>query len=159
MGAFQFYFIVFSTILTGGVLYYFLRNSDPLPDKDPDSIWHLVITKAEKVKDGRTFFAYIMDFNHKDNGPFMVRIRGINLPKAKEKRAQAKKILENQLKNSVSIDIYNAVKDKRYDKLTADLFCDRKNIARLMVSNDLALISQKGKSKKGKSKKGKKVNC
>ena len=139
MGAFQFYFIIFLTVLTGWGLYYFLKNSDPLPDKNSGSIWHLVITKIEKVKDGRTFSAYIMDFKQADNAPVAVRIRGIDLPRAKEKRALAKGFLEDQLKNAVAIDIYNAVKDKRYNKLTADLFCDRKNIAKLMILNDFAL--------------------
>ncbi len=148
MGALQFYFIIFLTVSTGGVLYYILRNSDPLPDKDSGSVWHHVITKIEKVKDGRTFSAYLMDYKHKDDEPVIVRIKGINLPKTKEKRLEAKNFLENRLKSAISIDIYNAIKDKRYNKLTADLFCDRKNIAKLMISNNLALISQK--SRKGK---------
>lgn len=134
-----------------------LRSSDPLPKRDPDCIWHTTVSRLDRVYDGDTFFAQVRGHEPIDKQPVGIRIRGIDTPEIKsgkpavKKRAEkARDFVEAELKGARRVHLYNVNMDDKYGRMLATVFCDRKDLAKILVEKRLAKRYAGGKKKEWK---------
>ena len=136
-------------VLAFGSLYWLVRflfaDRDPLPKKLPNCIWHTTVTKLDRVYDGDTFYCYIKGHNPIGNKPVGIRVRGIDTPEMKDpdlknhKKAQrAKDVATEALKNARTIHLYNVNLDDKYGRVLATVFCDRRDLAKILLGKKLA---------------------
>jgi endonuclease YncB( thermonuclease family) len=131
-----------------------LRSSDPLPPRDPDCIWHTTVTRLDRVYDGDTFFARVRGHEPIDQKPVGIRVRGVDTPEIKsdkpsvKKRAEkARDFVEAELKNARRIHLYNVNMGDKYGRMLATVFCDRRDLAKLLVEKRLAKRYAGGRKK------------
>lgn len=131
-----------------------LRSSDPLPPRDPDCIWHTTVTRLDRVYDGDTFFAQVRGHEPIDQKPVGIRVRGIDTPEIKSDKPSVKKrarkardFVEAELKKARRIHLYNVNLDDKYGRMLATVFCDRTDLAKLLVKNRLAKRYAGGRKK------------
>jgi endonuclease YncB( thermonuclease family) len=138
-----------------GLLSYLFQRRDPLPKKLPNCVWHTTVKKLDRVYDGDTFYCYIRGHNPIDNKPVGVRIRGIDTaemtdadPRNKKKAAKAKLLVETELKKARKIHLYNANLKDKYGRVLATVFCDRRDLAKILLEEKLAKKYDGGKKEK-----------
>lgn len=131
---------------------YFLQHRDPLPEKLPNCIWHTKVKKVDRVYDGDTFFAYVKGHNPIDKKPVGIRIRGIDTPemkdkdlKVKKKAQKAKAIAMQEIENARTVHLYNVNTKDKYGRLLATVFCDRRDLAKILIEKRLAKSYDGGK--------------
>ncbi|MCP4107977.1 MAG: thermonuclease family protein [Desulfobacteraceae bacterium] len=154
----SFYICLISGLVITVALYKFLRRNirkDPLPEKDPACIWHSTVKKIHKVYDGDTIFAYVKGHNPIDNKPTGIRIRGIDTPEmrdsrpsVKKKAQKAKEFVESEINKARKIHLYNISMNDKYGRMLATVFCDRKDIAKMLLEKKLAKAYDGGKKAK-----------
>ncbi len=154
----SFYFYLISGLVIIVALYKFFRRKvrkDPLPKRDPACIWHSTVKKVHKVYDGDTIFAYVKGHNPIDNKPTGIRIRGIDTPEIRDskpsvrKKAQnAKVFVESEINKARKIHLYNISMNDKYGRMLATVFCDRKDIAKMLLEKKLAKAYDGGKKPK-----------
>lgn len=139
------------------LLFRMLRASDPLPKRDPNCIWHTTVVRLDRVYDGDTFFAQVRGHEPIDKQPVGIRIRGIDTPEVKsakpavKKRAlKARDFVEAELKSARRIHLYNVNMDDKYGRMLATVFCDRKDLAKILLEKRLAKRYAGGKKKEWK---------
>ncbi len=127
------------------ILLHFLKKSDPLPERDPKCIWHTTVTRLDRIYDGDTFYAHIKGHDPIDKKPAGIRVRGIDTPEMKDERPAVKKkaqkakdFVENELKNAGTIHLYNVSLNDKYGRVLATVFCDGKDLAKMLVEKRLA---------------------
>lgn len=125
---------------------------DPLPKKLPDCIWHTTVKKLDRVYDGDTFYCHVKGHNPIDNKPVGIRIRGIDTaemkdsdPKNHKKAQQAKDLVAEELKNARTIHLYNVNLKDKYGRVLATVFCDRRDLAKILLEKKLAKKYDGGK--------------
>jgi micrococcal nuclease len=123
----------------------FRGRRDPLPEPDPKCIWHTTVRELDKVYDGDTFYAHIKGHNPIDKKPAAIRIRGIDTPEMKDSRAAVKKkaekakaVVEEAFKNAGKIHLYNVSTADKYGRILASVFCDHKDLAKMLREKRLA---------------------
>jgi endonuclease YncB( thermonuclease family) len=128
------------------------ERRDPLPEKLPDCIWHTTVKKVDRIYDGDTFYAHIKGHNPIDNKPVGIRIRGIDTPEMKDqdpkvrKKAQkAKEIVTEQIQSARTIHLYNVNLNDKYGRILATVFCDRRDLAKILLEDKLAKKYDGGK--------------
>ena len=133
--------IVIFAIIEG--VKYFIHRRDPLPEKLPNCIWHTKVKKVERVYDGDTFFAYVKGHNPIDKKPVGIRLRGIDTPemkdknpKIKKKAIKAKEIAIEELENARTVHLYNVNTKDKYGRLLATVFCDRRDLAKILLKEE-----------------------
>lgn len=143
--------LIFFMLLAWLIRFLFARR-DPLPAKLPDCIWHTTVKKVDRIYDGDTFYAYIKGHNPIDNKPVGIRIRGIDTPEMKDqdpkirKKAQrAKDIVSEEIKNAGTIHLYNVNLNDKYGRILASVFCDRRDLAKILLEDKLAKKYDGGK--------------
>ncbi len=142
-----------SFIIAGSVVVLFiiivifrrLGRRDPLPKRDPSCIWHSTITKIDRVYDGDTLFAHVKGHDPIDKKPTGIRIRGIDTPEIRDKRPAVKKkalkakaFVESEIKKARKVHLYNISMKDKYGRMLANVFCDRKDIAKMLLEKRLA---------------------
>jgi micrococcal nuclease len=142
--------------LTWFIRFLFERR-DPLPKKLPDCIWHTTVTKLDRVYDGDTFYCTIKGHNPIDNKPVAIRVRGIDTaemketdPKIHKKAQQAKDLVTAELKNARTIHLYNVNLKDKYGRVLATVFCDRRDLAKILLEKKLAKKYDGGKKEQWK---------
>ncbi len=129
------------------LLFLMLRHGlrDPLPKRDPNCIWHGAIMKLDRVYDGDTVFAHVKGHKPLDKKPIGIRIRGIDTPEIKDARPavrkkakKAKAMVEAEMNKARKIHLYNISMEDKYGRMLASVFCDRKDIAKLLLKKKLA---------------------
>jgi len=150
-------YIFIGIIIIAGIIFFFFRRrrSDPLPERDPSCIWHSVVTKVEKVYDGDTIFAHIKGHEPIDKKPVGIRFFGIDTPEMDDERPAIKKkaqaardFVEAEIKNARKIHLYNISTKDKYGRLLATVFCDRKDLAKMLLEKKLAKRYDGGKKAK-----------
>ena len=131
---------------------FLFQRRDPLPEKLPDCIWHKKVKKIERVYDGDTFFAHIKGHDSIDDKALGIRIRGIDTPemkdknpKVKKKAQKAKELAMQELENARTIHLYNVNTKDKYGRLLATVFCDRRDLAKILIEKRLAKAYDGGK--------------
>lgn len=121
------------------------KERDPLPEPDPKCIWHCEVLKVDKIYDGDTFFAHVKGHKPIDGKPASIRIRGIdtpemkdNRPAVKKKAEQAKALVEAEFAAARKIHLYNVSTADKYGRILATVFCDRKDLAKMLLRKKLA---------------------
>lgn len=144
------YILIGAAVLVFGLVLFLLlrlmfRKSDPLPAPDPKCIWHTTVTKLDKVYDGDTFFAHVKGHTPIDKKPISIRIRGIDTAEmtstrqsVKKKAVKAKEFATEELRNARKIHLYNVSMKDKYGRMLATVFCDRRDLARMLVRKRLA---------------------
>ncbi len=142
-------------VLIGAFLFWRFRGRDPLPVPDPKCVWHSTVKSVESVYDGDTFKAHIKGHNPIDGKSVGIRIRGIDTPELRDsrpgvrKKAQkAKEFTEAKIKNARRIDLYNISTADKYGRILATVFCDRRDLGRMLVKQGLAKSYDGGKKPK-----------
>lgn len=127
------------------IAYFFLRRRDPLPERDPKCIWHTTVRKIDRIYDGDTFFAYVKGHNPIDRKPTGIRMRGIDTPELKDSRPAVKKkaekakaFVESKIQNAKKIHLYNVSTADKYGRILATVFCDRRDLAKMLLEEKLA---------------------
>lgn len=149
-------YIVIALLVCLFTLVWFVKSlftrRDPLPKKLPDCIWHTTVTKLERVYDGDTFYCHIKGHNPIDNKPVGIRIRGIDTPEMKgtegkihQKAQKAKEIVAEELKNARTIHLYNVNLKDKYGRVLATVFCDQRDLAKILLEQKLAKKYDGGK--------------
>lgn len=149
-------YIVIALLACVFALVWFVKSlftrHDPLPQKLPDCIWHTTVKKVERVYDGDTFYCYIKGHNPIDNKPVGIRIRGIDTPEMKgtegkihQKAQKAKNLVAEELKNARTIHLYNVNLKDKYGRVLATVFCDRRDLAKILLEQKLAKKYDGGK--------------
>lgn len=125
---------------------------DPLPKKLPNCIWHTTVKKLDRVYDGDTFYCHVKGHNPIDNKPVGIRIRGIDTaemkdpdPKNHKKAQKAKDLVTAELKNARTVHLYNVNLNDKYGRVLATVFCDRRNLAKILLEEKLAKKYDGGK--------------
>jgi endonuclease YncB( thermonuclease family) len=133
------------------VKFIFTRR-DPLPKKLPNCIWHTTVKKLDRVYDGDTFYCFVKGHHPIDNKPVGIRIRGIDTPEMKDtdpknhKKAQkAKDLVTEELKKARVIHLYNVNLKDKYGRVLATVFCDRRDLAKILLEHKLAKKYDGGK--------------
>jgi endonuclease YncB( thermonuclease family) len=133
----------------------FFQRRDPLPKKLPDCIWHTTVKKLDRIYDGDTFYCYVRGHNPIDNKPVGIRIRGIDTaemkdpdPKNQKKAQKAKELVSQELKNARTIHLYNVNLKDKYGRVLATVFCDRRDLAKILLEERLAKKYDGGKKEK-----------
>ncbi len=121
------------------------KYRDPLPQPDPRCVWHSEVLKVEKVYDGDTFFAHVKGHKPIDGKAVGIRIRGIDTPEMKDNRPgvkkkarKAKEIVESEFAKAKKIHLYNVSMNDKYGRMLATVFCDRKDLAKILLEKKLA---------------------
>lgn len=137
------------------VLYIVLRKTDPLPKREPGCIWHTTVSRLDRVYDGDTFYATIRGHSPIDGKPAGIRIRGVDTPErrderppAREKAEKAREFVEAKLKSARRIHLYNVNTRDKYGRILATVFCDRRDLARMLIEQKLAKPYDGGKKAK-----------
>jgi len=143
--------VVIIFALIEGIKYFFQRR-DPLPEKLPHCIWHTKVKKVDRIYDGDTFFAYVKGHNPIDKKSVGIRIRGIDTPemkdknlKVKKKAQKAKELAMKEIESARTIHLYNVNTKDKYGRLLATVFCDRRDLAKILIENRLAKSYDGGK--------------
>ncbi len=130
----------------------FFQRRDPLPEKLPNCIWHTTVKKVDRIYDGDTFFAYVKGHNPIDKKPVGIRLRGIDTPemkdknlKIKKKAIKAKEIAIEEIENARTIHLYNVNTKDKYGRLLATVFCDRRDLAKILIEKRLGKSYDGGK--------------
>jgi len=133
------------------------KEYDPLPEHDPKCIWHCEVLKLDKVYDGDTFYAHVKGHKPIDKKPVAIRIRGIDTPEMKDNRPavkrkaeQAKALVEAEFAAARKIHLYNVSLNDKYGRMLATVFCDRKNLAKMLLKKRLAKSYDGGTKKEWK---------
>ena len=131
------------------------ERRDPLPEKLPNCIWHTTVKKVDRVYDGDTFYCTIKGHNPIDNKPVGIRIRGIDTPEMKgtegklhQKAQQAKDLVTEEIRNARTIHLYNVNLNDKYGRILASVFCDRRDLAKILLEQKLAKKYDGGKKEK-----------
>ncbi|MCK4494329.1 MAG: thermonuclease family protein [Methylococcales bacterium] len=134
------------------VIQFLSQRRDPLPEKLSNCIWHTKIRKIDRIYDGDTFFAYVKGHNPIDKKPVGIRIRGIDTPemrdknpRVKKKALKAKELAIEEIKNARKIHLYNVNTNDKYGRLLATVFCDRRDLAKILLEKKLAKPYDGGK--------------
>ncbi|MEZ4526412.1 MAG: thermonuclease family protein [Desulfobacterales bacterium] len=121
------------------------KERDPLPELDPNCIWHCEVVKVDKIYDGDTFFAHVKGHKPIDGKPVGIRIRGIDTPEMKDRRPAVKKkaeaakaLVEAEFAAARKIHLYNVSMTDKYGRMLATVFCDRKDLAKMLLRKKLA---------------------
>jgi len=129
-----------------------LKPDDPLPKKLPNCIWHTTVKKLDRVYDGDTFYCYVNGHNPIDNKPVGIRVRGIDTPEMKDKNPrnykkaqQAKDVATEELKKARTIHLYNVNLNDKYGRVLATVFCDGRDLAKILLKRRLAKKYDGGK--------------
>lgn len=138
------------------ILWLLLRpRRDPLPERDPKCIWHTAVSKIDRVYDGDTFFANIKGHNPIDKKPVAIRIRGIDTPEMDDKRApikkkaeKAKAVAEEALRSASAVHLYNVSTGDKYGRILATVFCDHKDLGKMLREKRLAKTYDGGTKEK-----------
>jgi endonuclease YncB( thermonuclease family) len=132
-----------------------LFKRDPLPKKAPNCIWHTTVTRIHRVYDGDTFFADVKGHQPIDKKPVGIRIRGIDTPEIKDRRPavkkkayQARDFARKQLKKARKVHLYNVSMRDKYGRILATVFCDRRDLSRMLLKEKLAQPYDGGKKAK-----------
>ncbi len=133
----------------------FRGRRDPLPEPDPKCIWHTVVKNIDRVHDGDTFFAHIKGHNPIDKKPVAIRLRGIDTPEMDDRRdpirkkaEKAKSFAEEALRNAGTVHLYNVSTGDKYGRVLATVFCDHKDLAKMLRETRLAKAYDGGKKEK-----------
>ncbi|MDQ7090108.1 MAG: thermonuclease family protein [Methylococcales bacterium] len=144
-------FVIIIFAIIEGIKYFFQRR-DPLPEKLPNCIWHTKVKKIDRIYDGDTFFAYVKGHNPIDKKPVGIRLRGIDTPemkdknpKVKKKAIKAKEIATEEIEKAGTIHLYNVSTKDKYGRLLASVFCDRRDLAKILIESRLAKSYDGGK--------------
>ncbi len=144
-----------SVLLVAALLYWRFRGRDPLPHPDPRCVWHSRVKSVENVYDGDTFKAHIKGHNPIDGKTVGIRIRGIDTPEMRDSRPavrkkalEAKEFAESKINNARRIDLYNISTGDKYGRILATVFCDRRDLGRMLVKQGLAKSYDGGKKPK-----------
>jgi len=136
------------------ILYVVFRKKDPLPKRDPKCIWHTT-AKVTKIYDGDTIFAHVKGHSPIDKKPVGIRIQGIDTPEmnakstaVKKKAQKAKELVEQQITKAGKIHLYNVSMKDKYGRMLATVFCDRTDLAKLLLKKKLAKAYDGGKKSK-----------
>ncbi|GBC59543.1 nuclease [Desulfonema ishimotonii] len=128
------------------------RGGDPLPERDPKCIWHSTVIRIDKVYDGDTFFAHVKGHFPIDKKPVGIRVRGVDTPEmkgsrpsVKKKAVKAKQLVESELRNARKIHLYNISMKDKYGRMLATVFCDRRDLGRMLIEKKLAKTYDGGK--------------
>jgi micrococcal nuclease len=131
---------------------YLLAHHDPLPKKLPNCVWHTTVRKLDRVYDGDTFYCYLNGHNPIDNKPVGIRVRGIDTPEIKDKNPrnhkkaqQAKDVATEELKKARTIHLYNVNLNDKYGRVLATVFCDGRDLAKILLQRRLAKKYDGGK--------------
>ncbi len=126
-------------------LYLIMRRKDPLPKRDPKCIWHSTIKKIDRVYDGDTLFAFVKGHNPIDKKTAGIRIRGIDTPEMKadkpsvrKKALKAKEFVEFEIRKARKVHLYNISTNDKYGRILATIFCDGRDLAKMLLENKLA---------------------
>lgn len=149
-------YIIIALLLCFTLFVWFVKSlftrRDPLPKKLPDCIWHTTVTKVERVYDGDTFYCHIKGHNPIDNKPVGIRIRGIDTPEMKgtegkthQKAQKAKDLVAEELKKARTIHLYNVNLKDKYGRVLATVFCDQRDLAKILLEQKLAKKYDGGK--------------
>ncbi len=154
------YFLIglgISLLLLREAIRFIFSRRDPLPKKLPNCIWHTTVTQLERVYDGDTFYCHIKGHHPIGNKPVGIRVRGIDTPemkdpdpKIKKKSQQAKDLATAELKNARTIHLYNVNLDDKYGRVLATVFCDRRDLAKILLEKRLAKKYDGGKKEEWK---------
>jgi len=132
-------------LVSAVIAYYLLRHRDPLPERDPNCVWHVTVRKIDRIYDGDTFFAHVKGHHPIDKKPTGIRIRGIDTPEirdsrpaVKKKAEKAKAFVESEIRKAGKIHLYNVSTSDKYGRILATVFCDRKDLAKMLLEQKLA---------------------
>jgi micrococcal nuclease len=128
------------------------ERRDPLPKKLPNCIWHTTVKKIDRIYDGDTFYCTVKGHNPIDNKPVGIRIRGVDTPEMKDpdpkihKKAQkAKDLVIAEIKKAKTVHLYNVNLNDKYGRILATVFCDRRDLAKILLEQKLAKKYDGGK--------------
>lgn len=144
--------LLMSILILAWIIKSLFTRHDPLPKKLPNCIWHTTVKKVDRVYDGDTFYCYVKGHNPIDNRPVGIRIRGIDTAEMKDsdprnhKKAQkAKEVVISEIKKARTIHLYNVNLDDKYGRVLATVFCDRRDLAKILLEKKLAKKYDGGK--------------
>ena len=134
---------------------FIFERRDPLPKKLSNCIWHTKVKLLVRIYDGDTFFAHVKGHAPIDHKPVGIRIRGIDTPemrskstRVKNKAKKAKAIAVKELKKARTIHLYNVNTKDKYGRLLATVFCDRRDLSKILIEAKLAKPYDGGKKSK-----------
>ncbi|MDM8542460.1 thermonuclease family protein [Desulfococcaceae bacterium HSG7] len=116
-----------------------------MPKRDPKCVWHSTVKKVDRVYDGDTLFAFVKGHKPIDNKPIGIRVRGIDTPELRDRRPsvkakaqKAKDFVESEVQTARKVHLYNISMKDKYGRMLATVFCDRKDIAKMLLEKKLA---------------------
>lgn len=153
------YAIVVVLFTIAVILYfvYILRASDPLPDQMPERIWHLAVRRLDSVIDGARFNAEITGRTLFGQDFGTIRINGIEAPSISDRRTavrnraeDARETLAEALTEAETIHLYNVLPNGPSNEWVADVFCDRSDLAKMLIEKKVVKAYNSPSSKKRK---------
>jgi endonuclease YncB( thermonuclease family) len=128
------------------------ERRDPLPEKLSNCIWHTKVRKIERVYDGDTFFAHVKGHRPIDRKAVGIRLRGIDTPEMKDKNPRVKRkaqkardVVVEEIEKARQVHLYNVNTKDKYGRLLATVFCDRRDLAKILLKKRLAKRYDGGK--------------
>jgi len=135
--------ILLSTVLS--------LSAESLSNKNYGSV---VVSEVTSIYDGDTFRANIKDYPGLIGYRMGIRINGIDTPemrgkclKEKTLAKEAKQFTVAQLREAKKIDLRN-MKRGKYFRIVADVYVDDKNLAQMLIDNNLAVVYDGGRKAK-----------
>ena len=132
--------ILFSTVLS--------LSAESLSNKKYGSV---VVSEVTSIYDGDTFRANIKEYPDLIGYRIGIRINGIDTPemrgkclKEKTLAKEAKQFTVSQLRAAKKIDLRN-MKRGKYFRIVADVYVDDKNLAQMLIDNNLAVVYDGGR--------------
>jgi len=106
---------------------------------------NIKIDEVTSIYDGDTFTVNIRAYPNIIGERISIRVNGIDAPeirgkcaKEKELARTAKQLTVSTLRSADTIELHNMQRDK-YFRIVADVYADDKNLAKILIENNLAV--------------------
>lgn len=139
--------VKFMTIALISVIISFTLNAESISNKNYGTV---TVSQVTSIYDGDTFRATIKEYPEIVGYRIGIRINGVDTPemrgkcqKEKKLAREAKQFTVSKLREAKKIELRN-MKRGKYFRIVSDVYVDGKNLAQMLIDNDLAVIYDGG---------------